>query len=254
MSKRQASPAKAPAEKKSKEEAPPSGGVIRVTYWAGRGRVEPLRCIIAAGGDTCENVFLQDKAEMAALIATGKLTYDQVPLVEADGLCLSQGFPTALYLGSKYTLWPVEPASQYVVGHVCAAVADARSPLLSFPFHLDTAKALEACEAPKGLLGRYAPKWAALLEKACGHTDGAVFFLGSQASIADVMVFEVMDFFKDVFGQTQWEAAFSPYPRLLAMYKGALQLGRLQQWCQEERPKAFLPWGEYAKSVQTTLH
>ena len=64
-------------------------GKARVTYWAGRGRCEPLRMILAAGGVLMEHNVLTaiDGAQaLRALRESGKLAYDQVPLVEIDGL------------------------------------------------------------------------------------------------------------------------------------------------------------------------
>eukprot|EP00966_Prymnesium_polylepis_P213377 4941807-Prymnesium_polylepis.1 len=62
-------------------------GLVRVTYWAGRGRCEPLRCILAAGGLEFTQRFLTEatgKQQLATLRASGMLQYDQVPLVEID--------------------------------------------------------------------------------------------------------------------------------------------------------------------------
>ena len=75
-----------------------------------------MRCILAIGGCKFENVFLKGPADLADLRAAGKLAYDQVPLVEIDGLNLVQGAPTATYLAQKFNLWPKEPKEQFVAG------------------------------------------------------------------------------------------------------------------------------------------
>ena len=75
---------------------PNNAGGVRVTYWRGRGRCEPLRCILAISGTAFENVYLSQKSDRDELVASGKLAYDQVPLVEVDGLNLVQATPTAI--------------------------------------------------------------------------------------------------------------------------------------------------------------
>ena len=214
----------------------------KVTYWAGRGRCEPcdqpspeatnersvncslacllcsaVRCLLAIGGCEFENVFMKGPDDLAELRATGKLAYDQLPLVEIDGLNLVQGAPSAVYLAQKFNLWPAEPKDQFFAGascslhalkltrretlvrvggrahsydlphaqsascagHVFAAAQDARGPMVGYPFHLDIAKLTEELSGPKGLLGRFAPKWegglsAHLVESAVGKLVGAL--------------------------------------------------------------------------------
>ena len=155
-----------------------------VTYWRGRGRCEPLRVVLACGGVRFVGNYLEKKADMDALKASGKLEYDQVPLVEADGLNLVQGTPTAVYLAQVCGLWPEMPKEQYICGHILAATQDARGPLVSFPFHLDEQRCLEELQSPKGLLGRFAPRWEALLG------EGKPYFLGATPSLADCAVYE----------------------------------------------------------------
>ena len=139
--------------------------LARVTYWAGRGRCEPLRMILAAGGVLMEHNVLTavDGAQaLRELRASGKLAYDQVPLVEIDGLNLVQGTPTAQYIAQRCALWPSTPESQYRAGAVFAAAQDARAPLVSFPFHGDLGR-LQADHRRRAVLGRYAVKWEAML-------------------------------------------------------------------------------------------
>jgi len=224
-------------------------GAPRVTYWAGLGRCEPLRCIIAAGGDKAENVFMSKKSDIQALRSEGKLAYGQVPLVEVDGLCLVQGYATAQYLGSKYGLYPTDPKEQYIVGHVFAACSDARGPLLGAPFRGDNgASGIAECQGPTGLFGRYVPAWEAMLG------SGGCFFLGSKPSIADVAVFEVLDAYKFWAGDKALTDALAPFPKVQASYAGTLSLGRLQEWCEVERPSVFLPQAQYVQSVKATLY
>ena len=45
---------------------------------------------------------------------------------QIDGLDLVQGFPTAVYLGQRFGLYPSDPQKAWITGHVFAASQDAR--------------------------------------------------------------------------------------------------------------------------------
>eukprot|EP00286_Rhodomonas_abbreviata_P005171 CAMPEP_0181329056 /NCGR_PEP_ID=MMETSP1101-20121128/23093_1 /TAXON_ID=46948 /ORGANISM="Rhodomonas abbreviata, Strain Caron Lab Isolate" /LENGTH=222 /DNA_ID=CAMNT_0023438081 /DNA_START=41 /DNA_END=709 /DNA_ORIENTATION=- len=220
--------------------------MVKVTYWAGRGRAEPLRCILAAAGIRFENNFLQNRAELLELIASKKLAYEQVPLVEIDGLDLVQQQPTAVYIGQKGNLWPDTLKDQYAAGAVYAAAQDARGAIIMLPFSGNKEKVVADTDAPNGLFGRYVPKWEALLES-------KKFFLGDKASIADVAVFEVLDAYHQAFGEAQLQEKLKAFPRVLGLHEAVLGLGYVREWRDELRPKLFLEPSAYAQVVMATL-
>lgn len=243
-------------------------GLVRVTYWAGRGRCEPLRCILAAGGLEFEQVFLTEatgKAELTKLRDAGKLGFDQLPLVEIDGLSLVQQTPTANYLAARLDLLPADFKASYDAQGIYASSQDARGPLMSYPFKElpnppgDKARELVRAEVhgPKGLFGRYAPKWEAILSSSSGP-----FFLGGKPSIADVGAFEVLDFYAEIFGDDALRAALVRFPRVQTMLDATKALGRLADHCDVERTryatwdaatKTHCKWLGYAMAVRTTL-
>lgn len=221
----------------------------RVTYWAGRGKCEPLRCLLAIGGAAVDNIFLTSAAEMRALIEAKKLAYDQVPLVEMDGLNLAQALPTAQYIAQRLGLLPTDPKLAYEAASIYASAQDARAPMVSFPFHGDRERTAAELAGKKALLGRYAPKWEAMLGK-----SGGPYLLGAEPSLADAGVWECLDFQRHIYGTDAFAAAFGAQPRLLAHYEACLDLGSLRAWRDEERPRLFFDdWGEYAATVRATL-
>ena len=235
-----------------------------VTYWAGRGKCEPLRCVLAAAGVCFTNHFLTQetgKAELQALRANGRLAYDQVPLVQIDGQDFVQQAPTASYLGRRFNLLPGDARDIFTAESVWASAQDARGPLVGFPFsalplgpgELQKQQILQTLLGPRGMVGRYAVKWEEALE-------GRVWFLGAEPSIADVGVFEALDFFRDVYGSELFAQTFEPFPRLRAHFAAVRQLGRLAEYCDVDRQsydtwdgKAHTKWLEYARAVRTTL-
>lgn len=231
-----------------------------VTYWPGRGRAEPLRCILAASNVEFQHCFLTSKEQLQDLVQSNKLEYDQVPLVEIDGLNLIQSIPTAYYLAQKYGL-VIENKNDsnyskklYTIQQMYTSIDEIRSQtFLKYPFGFRCDSAIletEMFDNPKSLMQRYAPKWEAQYAL---HEEGP-FLFGSVPCLVDIGIFELLDFYNDIYGQENLKNVWSSkFPKLVTVYNSCLNLGRLQQWTQVERPKRFLPFDEYAKLVRETL-
>ncbi len=61
-----------------------------LTYFKDRGLTETTRWMLAVNGIDFEPVALATPKDLAALRASGKLPFDQIPLLEIDELCPSQ--------------------------------------------------------------------------------------------------------------------------------------------------------------------
>ena len=63
---------------------------VRLTYFAGWGLAEQTRWVLAATGVEWEQVALETHEEFTALRDDGSLLFRQLPLLEIDGLKLTQ--------------------------------------------------------------------------------------------------------------------------------------------------------------------
>ena len=113
---------------------------ITVTYWAGRGRCEPIRVLLAASGVDFKCKFLRDAADIESLRDAGKLAYGQVPLVEIGTSNFVQVVPVLTYIARQQGLYPEDSLDAFVVDQTVAACQDARAPLLRYPWTLDKAE------------------------------------------------------------------------------------------------------------------
>lgn len=85
------------------------------------------------------------------------------------------------------------------------------------------------------------------------ESDGP-YFLGKSPSLADCAAYEVLDFYRHIYGESAFQDAFSKWPLLLALHDAVLGMGRMKEWRDEGRAAEFIPeWSEYAKSVRATL-
>ncbi|KTG33470.1 hypothetical protein cypCar_00018068 [Cyprinus carpio] len=74
-------------------------------YFNGRGKMESIRWLLAAAGVQFEEVFLTKREQYEKLLSDGALMFQQVPLVEIDGMQLVQSKAILNYIAGKYNLY-----------------------------------------------------------------------------------------------------------------------------------------------------
>ncbi|KAJ6650379.1 hypothetical protein lerEdw1_010667 [Lerista edwardsae] len=89
----------------------------KLTYFNGRGRMESVRWLLASAGQEFEETFVETREQYLKLIKDGKLLFDQIPLVEMDGLKLVQTKAILNYLAGKYNLYgkDLKERAQYCI-------------------------------------------------------------------------------------------------------------------------------------------
>ncbi|GAB1294468.1 Glutathione S-transferase A2 [Apodemus speciosus] len=74
-------------------------------YFNARGRMECIRWLLAAAGVEFEEKFIQSPEDLEKLRKDGNLMFDQVPMVEIDGMKLVQTRAILNYIATKYDLY-----------------------------------------------------------------------------------------------------------------------------------------------------
>ncbi|XP_067241570.1 glutathione S-transferase 3-like [Chanodichthys erythropterus] len=80
-------------------------GKVVLHYFDGRGKMESIQWILAAAGVEFEEVFLTKREHYDKLLNDGALMFQQVPLVEIDGMQLVQTKAILNYIAGKYNLY-----------------------------------------------------------------------------------------------------------------------------------------------------
>ena len=75
--------------------------MTKLHYTRSRGRAETTRWMLAVNQIPFENIVIDMPEELDALRATGKLPFDQIPLLEIDGHNLSQSSAMIRYLARR---------------------------------------------------------------------------------------------------------------------------------------------------------
>ena len=177
-------------------EAPGSQQPHRLHYFAGRGRAEQARWMLAATETRFVNAVLRSAAEFQALDDGGALLFGQVPLLQCpDGMHVVQSQAIVRHVASQAGLLGGSATERALADQLAEGVADFRGPLLSFPFGRDRG----ACVAA---VRRYAPVFERTLRGApAGHVAG-----GAAHTYADVLLAEAVTGYTELLGDFTREA------------------------------------------------
>ncbi|NQV99551.1 MAG: glutathione S-transferase family protein [Rhodospirillales bacterium] len=158
--------------------------MAKLTYFKGRGRAETTRWMLAINQISFENIAIANKEELAALRGSGKLPFDQMPLLEIDGLCLSQSSAMVRYLARKGGFYGDNDSDAWQCDLVAGAVADFAETALQAAFQPTAAVAIAGLEVR---FGKFGPRFEARLA-----ANGAAVSAGSRLSFADVVLAEAL--------------------------------------------------------------
>ncbi len=155
-----------------------------LTYFRGRGRAETTRWMLAATGVDFVNVPIDTADELAALRASGKLPFDQMPLLEIDGLNLSQSSAMIRYLARRGDLYGDTDTDAMWCDMVAGVTADFAETALQAPFKPSAEIAIADLRA------RFA-KFGTLFEARI-KAQGSGFCAAARMTFADVVLAEAL--------------------------------------------------------------
>lgn len=155
-----------------------------LTYWDGQGNAEIVRLMLAATGeDWEEKVYGEDakvltsNAEFMSMVNAGVLGFDQVPLLQIDGLNLVQKYAAVRYLARKHGLYGADNAEATVIDMVYESLMDFQNAVRN--------------KGAETALKKYLP----LIQRALHSTPGS-YLAGPTLSFVDVVFMYVVHFIK----------------------------------------------------------
>ncbi len=158
--------------------------MAKLHYFKGRGRAETTRWMLAVNRMDFENIAIETPEALAALRASGKLPFDQMPLLELDGLNLSQSSAMIRYLARRGDLYGDDDGEALWCDMIAGAAADFAETGIQAAFQpsVDIAMA--------GMRARFS-KFGACFEARL-TSNGGRFCVGTRLSFADVVLVEAL--------------------------------------------------------------
>ena len=159
-------------------------------YFKGRGRAETTRWMLAANEIDFQNVPIETAAALAALRSSGKLPFDQMPLLEIGGLRISQTTALLRHLARLGNFYGDNAADALWCDMIAGVAADLAEVPMQAAFQPDRTAAVSA------LHQRFA-KLGTRLEKRLAD-NGGKFTAGTRLSFADVVLAEALSAYLDI--------------------------------------------------------
>lgn len=197
---------------------------IRLHYFPGRGRAESTRWMLAANDFDFEQVLVDSAANFAALKATGKLPFGQLPLLEIDGLCLTQSSAMIRYLARRGDLYGNTVEDAVWCDMLVGATADFAEVALKCAFLPSQAEVVATLSAA---LAKYGPHFERRLA-----ANGGTWLVGQKLTFADIVLAEPLtanlEWVPDVLDD--WPGLKSLQTRVTALPGIARYLNSSRRW------------------------
>jgi len=162
----------------------------KLHYFKGRGRAETTRWMLAVNEIEFENVSLSNPADFENLKSAQKLLFNQLPLLEIDGLNLSQSAAMIGYLARRGGLYGDGAVEAVGCDMIAGATADFNTPAMQFAFQPDPEVAKQGLHAS---IVKFCPHFARILER-----NGGEFLVGARRSLADVVLAESLTSYLEI--------------------------------------------------------
>ncbi|KAM6082143.1 Glutathione S-transferase [Chlamydotis macqueenii] len=162
-------------------------GKPKLHYFNGRGRMETIRWLLAAAGVEFEECFLETKDDLKKLQKEGSLLFQQVPMVEIDGMKMVQTRAIMNYIATKHNLYGKDLKERALIDMYVEGIIDLNELLMVYVFQPADKKEQHFANIVDKATNRYFPVYEKVL-KDHGHD----FLVGNQFSRADVQLLETL--------------------------------------------------------------
>ncbi|XP_034538123.1 glutathione S-transferase-like [Notolabrus celidotus] len=156
-------------------------GKVVLHYFNGRGKMESIRWLLTVAEVDYDEMLLTKREQYLELLSDGSLMFQQVPMVEIDGMKLIQTKAILNYIAEKYNLHGKDIKDRVKVNMYSEGLTDLMEMIMVLPFIPDPKPKLENIETKSK--ERYLP----VFEKALADT---VYLVGGKLSMADVLLLE----------------------------------------------------------------
>uniref|UniRef100_A0A3Q4BB63 Glutathione S-transferase n=1 Tax=Mola mola TaxID=94237 RepID=A0A3Q4BB63_MOLML len=159
------------------------GDRVVLHYFNGRGKMESIRWLLAVANVEFEEMYLTTREQYLKLLSDGDLMFQQVPMVEIDGMKLIQTKAILQYIAEKYNLHGNDKVDRVKVNMYAEGLMDLMEMMMMLPFTPTEDQKAKLDTIQTKAKERYLP----VFEKAL---TGPMYLVGGRLSYADVLLLE----------------------------------------------------------------
>uniref|UniRef100_A0A5F9CCV5 glutathione transferase n=1 Tax=Oryctolagus cuniculus TaxID=9986 RepID=A0A5F9CCV5_RABIT len=202
-------------------------GKPKLHYFNGRGRMESIRWLLAAAGVEFEEKFIETREDWDRIRKDGSLMYQQVPMVEIDGMKLVQTRAIINYIANKHNLYGKDMKERALIDMYVEGVADLNEMTIVFPVHPPGVKETKLSEIKDKAKNRYFPAFEKVLK-----SHGQDYLVGNKLSKADILLVELLYNVEELD-----PSAITSFPLLKALKNRISSLPTVKKFLQPGSPR-----------------
>ncbi|XP_058410136.1 glutathione S-transferase A1-like isoform X2 [Diceros bicornis minor] len=168
-------------------------GKPKLHYFDGRGRMESIRWLLAAAGVEFEEKFVDTSEDLEKLCNDGSLMFQQVPMVEIDGMNLVQSRAILNYIAAKYNLYGKDIEERALIDMYIEGIADLNEMILLLPISPPDQKDAKITLIKDRTVNRYLPAFEKVLK-----SHGQDYLVGNTLSRADIQLVELLYYVEEL--------------------------------------------------------
>ncbi|XP_068926698.1 glutathione S-transferase-like [Petaurus breviceps papuanus] len=199
----------------------------KLYYFDERGRMESVRWLLAAAGVEYEEVLFKTAEEFENFVKGGDLMYQQVPMVEMDGMHMVQTRAILKYIAAKYNLYGKDLKERAFIDMYVEGMRDLNDMIMFFPFSLPEEKQKNFNYIMERATERFFPVYEKALKD-----HGKNYLISNQLSWADIQLFEVILMVEEL-----KSGILSAFPKLQEFKARVSKLPRIQKFLQPGSPR-----------------
>ncbi|XP_048203574.1 glutathione S-transferase A1-like isoform X3 [Perognathus longimembris pacificus] len=162
-------------------------------YFNGRGRMESTRWLLAAAGVEFEEKFIASPEDLDKLRNEGSLMFQQVPMVEMDGMKLVQTRAILNYIATKYNLYGKDAKERALIDMYTEGVADLGEMIMTLILTPPDQREAKIALIKDRAKNRYLVAFEKVLK-----SHGQDYLVGNRLSRADIHVVELLYYVEEL--------------------------------------------------------
>nr|1GSE_A Chain A, Glutathione Transferase [Homo sapiens]1GSE_B Chain B, Glutathione Transferase [Homo sapiens] len=199
----------------------------KLHYFNARGKMESTRWLLAAAGVEFEEKFIKSAEDLDKLRNDGYLMFQQVPMVEIDGMKLVQTRAILNYIASKYNLYGKDIKERALIDMYIEGIADLGEMILLLPVCPPEEKDAKLALIKEKIKNRYFPAFEKVLK-----SHGQDYLVGNKLSRADIHLVELLYYVEELDS-----SLISSFPLLKALKTRISNLPTVKKFLQPGSPR-----------------
>ncbi|CAO2634250.1 Glutathione S-transferase A1 [Lemmus lemmus] len=191
-------------------------------YFNGRGRMECIRWLLAAAGVEFEEKFIDCKEDLEKLQKDGSLMFQQVPMVEIDGMILVQTRAILNYIATKYDLYGKDAKERALIDMYTEGIHDLTEMMIQSVVCPPDQREAKVSLVKDKTKNRYLPAFEKVLK-----SHGQDYLVGNRLTRVDIHLLEVLLYVEELD-----PSLLAPFPLLKALKSRISSLPNVKKFLQ----------------------